>query len=285
VDPAEGGGIDRRKRCLREQRVDEADPAAGHVGDPLRDGRPERLRRLADACREERVGGRLEGGCGEKERLAGPAGQAGDPLGRERGERLRHGQRLAGSHLGPTPVERAADLERVERVPAARLLDPEQHETRERAAEPREEEPVERCQGERAERASLEPRCGHRRLQAERVERCAGAAHRSQHAHACPLQTTGREHQRSGRALVEPLRVVDRDEQRLLGRERTQEGDGRDRERPLVGELLARLGAKKRDLDRAALRVGQPPEKLRRDASEDVPEAAERELRLVPRGS
>ena len=125
--------------------------------------------------------------------------------------------RLSGRESGPLPFvdrpvgERAPQLERVERVPAGRLVYAHEGGTRQVQRQPFPENPVDRADGERPGR--------------EPFERCEGAvelerrgdrpsAHRRENAGRLAVEPAKHEPEHLARAGVDPLRVVEREQQR-----------------------------------------------------------------------
>ena len=121
-----------------------------------------------------------------------------------------------------------ADLECVERIASRSLLDLEQDETSERPPEPRLEQPVENGERQRSDSAALERGFRKRRPGVERT-RLYALPQREQHADWNALQPAECEGKDTPGALVDPLDVVEREEDgRVAGEfaDQAQGGDG-----------------------------------------------------------
>ena len=180
-------------------------------------------------------------------------------------EAVGHGQRVVRVGRDPAPDERAGELERVERVAARRLLDPDEHEARERPAEA---EPNSRCSDARC----IGP-------MSTRSSRSAGTRRRSpptpssrppsaRPAGARPADRPAAGSRRRG-SRPSPRRAT--------GRRRSRGGPGDPgsaswRSSPATatdsvrwsGDARPGVGAQERDLERVALGGGQPGERRRR---------------------
>jgi hypothetical protein len=261
-----------------------------------RDRGPER--HLGTGCSPfERLERRLRGGGREQHRVPGLGGKGADPVGEQRPQRSRYGQR--GLRVrGQDPVtQRAGDLERVQRVAARRGFDPDEREAREGSAEPGLEQVVESGQGQRPHLEPLDPVGGDRRDEAARTivvtarqwAACRVVVGRGAQRDDQPDRPVEepsdrvREHRR--RARVQPLRVVHGEDDRAVGREGAEGPGDRDRECPLVGRRSHRRDAEQRDLERVALGIGESGEERLIDAAEEVGEPAQGEVALCPPGS
>ena len=132
------------------------------------------------------------------------------------------GSALARRDGRPGLGEVAGDLEGVERIAARRLLDPDQDEARERPAGPGQEQLVQRRQRQRAHVQPLAPLGGDAGRQLE-DGRWRLAADGEQDACGAVDKAADRVGQDRRRGVVEPLGVVDRQDQRTLARELAQE--------------------------------------------------------------
>ena len=261
--PSERGRVDGRS----EQRMDERDPLADPDPDEPRVlGRGERLLR-----HQAKVG--LGERSGAQERVT--------RLGRQRANPRRDQRLEALGDWEPSrvpvalPFEQPGDLERVQRVPAGCLRDPHERRTRERPAELCRDDAV---QGGDREWTELDPGHG-----AVALEPGQGAgftrADGEDRPHPLGGQAPQRELERRRRRTIEPVEVVDGDD------------DG-----PLVGELPdereeggpqhpgswrpPRLRSQQRHLERLALHVRNRRVELLRQARQQIGEPGEREPRL-----
>ena len=108
------------------------------------------------------------------------------------------------------------------------------------------------------------------------------AARRATGRSAEPPERVGEDR---GGAVVEPLDVVDRDQDGpIRSGELAQEPGDRHRQRPLVRRGAGRLDAQERDLERAALRRGQSAQGVVVDPAQEVGQPAEREPLLGSAG-
>ena len=138
---------------------------------------------------------------------------------------------------------------------------------------------MERGQWHRPDMEALAPLRWHAR---DQLERPLGRrpAHGEEHAHRPVDQTPDRIGKDRGRTLVEPLGVVDREEDGGLGGEDPEQARGRHRQRALVRQLARRGGAQERDLERVSLDRGQRREVVGADLGEDVGQPTEGERPL-----
>ncbi len=183
-------------------------------------------------------------GQGEQHAANAPR-ELGDARAEEVVDRVRHGHVVAG-HRQAVDGERAAHLQREQRVAERGLEHPAEHVPREAEAELAGQEPSRRPE---AERAHLQPLRGGALERALRAGGRAGAAG-EQEGDGLRLQTPGREGEHVAGRGIEPLGVVDRDQHRLAGRKRAQcveEADG-DRVR-LRRRARGRVGTEERDLE------------------------------------
>ena len=201
-----------------------------------------------------------------------------------RAEELLHrvGQRQVVAHVErPSLGERAADLEREQRVAECRVGDPSDELAGKIEAEPLGEDAPE---GAHAQRLDLEPRKP-RRPERRLERRLALRACREEKAHGNAVEPARGEGERVGGRAVEPLDVVDRDEDGLPGGERAEGAQEADRDRRAFGRRPRRRRAKQRDLERVQLRGREPAELGRDDAVEQVDQRRERVLGLGVGGS
>jgi hypothetical protein len=219
----------------RQQRVGEADRPMLTLDDVCCDCRFECVRRDAYVL-EERLRGRADRRC-ERERLAGGGRESGDPRAQELFERLGDRQRFEWVDVG---VENVSELQREERISARPLVDSDQRLAREGPAEPVVQELVERAHAERPHRYPLEllrikPRVDSRRL------RSIGEPSGEQHENIVRGKPSQGECKRARRGWVEPLDVVDGDQNRFLFAEKLHHVAHRDGERAVIDSLTRRL--------------------------------------------
>jgi len=250
------------ERGLRQERVLETDKAAFDCQDALTNRRPEDALRVDDACvgqcLEPRDGRRR----GEEHGIARVVGQQPEALGGEGREAVRNRQRLAGAHVLATPDERAPDLEGVERVAPRRRLDVPHDEARERATEPQLEEPMEGGQRERSEVAALDRSGRQPGLQLDELA-LAATSGRQEGPDGPAFEAAHREPEDTDGALIRPLHVVDGEQERRLGREETNEAEGRDRESALIHGQALGIGPEQCDIERSPLRPRKSREQPR----------------------
>ena len=176
----------------------------------------------------------------------------------------------------PSLRERATDLEREERVAERRVGDPTDELPGEIEAEPLREHTPE---GAHAQRLHLEP-CEPARPECRLEGRLSLRPRREEEADGDALEPTRRVRQRVGRRAIEPLDVVDRDEEGLPGGKRAQGAEEADRDRRPLGRRPRRRRAEERDLERVQLRGREAAELVRRDPVEQVDQRRERVLGL-----
>ena len=243
VCAALSGRACRRDRRLRQQRMREPDRS------PL-DGDDSRLRRRLERRRGPRVGPsqRVDGARPRSPRAGAPRvcapAQRSGPRRASRATPDR--QRLARRERG-SDLQRPRDLEGIERVAARRGLDPDQDEPRKRPAEARQEQLVQAASGI----GPTSSRSGPVRHPGDELEHCRPrrSPHRQQNTDPPvgePAHRIGDD--RAGR-LVKPLGVVDRDQERALFGDDSEERRRRHRQGSLVRQLARRLRAEEGDLE------------------------------------
>ena len=172
-------------------------------------------------CRRERVGRntcplqerlRRRPQCrGERERVARRRGKSGEPRANELVQRLRNRKRLERVDVH---VENACQLQREERITAGPLVDAEQRLAGERPPETVAQQPMERADAERSNRQPLDALRIQRLLQPGRL----GASDEppgEQQENRARSESSQRERKRARRGRVEPLNVVDGNQNRL----------------------------------------------------------------------
>jgi hypothetical protein len=304
----------RVRLVLRERRVPrplqrvvgDGRDARMHVSPPLAEagiehGREHGVRETHDAVlSRDHVSrdGRLEGGSGdagpleerlrggaerrrEPERVARAGRQNGDARGEELLESRRDGQRR--KWIGVVG-EGPRDLEREERVPLRPLVDPEQRLPRERPVKPIAQDAMQGAGAERPDAKPAAPRLLHCKNELGLVGTGVGDPLREEQEHRCLAEPPEREGERPRRREVEPLDVVDRDDERAGLREQLQHVAHRDRQRAVVDGLFG-LVLQERHLERPPPRRAQPWQRLVGDTLEEVAQARVREAALRLRGA
>ena len=107
-------------------------------------------------------------------------------------------------------------------------------------------------------------------------------ASREEEADRFVAQSPGGECEGIGRRWIEPLRVVDRHDQRRVLGEHPEGTEHAERDRPALqpSRPRSRPAAQQRDLEGLALRVGKPPERRVWHVSEEITEHGERQRDL-----
>ena len=201
-----------------------------------------------------------------------------------RAEELLHrvGQRQVVAHVErPSLGKRPADLEREQRVAERRVGDPPDQLPGKVEAETLGEDTP---QGAHAQRLDLEPRKP-RRPERALERRLALRACREEKAHRDAVEPARRVGERVGGRAIEPLDVVDRDEDGLPGGERAEGTQEADRDRRALGRGACRRRPKQRDLECVQLRGREAAELGRSDPVEQVDQRRERVLGLGVRRS
>ena len=211
----------------------------------------------------------------DEQQPAHGAGQPFDAGAEQVLDAVRHGDLLADRGQAVSG-ERASDLEREQGIPERRLVDAAQELPREAQPEPLGQDPP---RGAEAERADLEP------SQRPPLERALESsldtgALGEQEADGLALEPAHGEVECVGGRRIEPLDVVDRDQQRLTGGQGAQRVQEAERDRVGLGRRARRLGPQKGHLQRAQLRSRQADELLRLDAVEQVDQRGKREPRV-----
>src|SRR5207302_3496777 len=102
---------------------------------------------------------------------------------------------------------------------------------------------------------------------------------RRKHVHGLAVDPPQRELEHNRRGRVEPLHVIDRDEQWLPGVQDAEKRQQRRRHRTRLGWLVSGFLQEKRNSQRAPLRAGKSSD-LVRDRLEEIRERREREVAL-----
>ena len=265
------GGAEQRVRGAHVLAVDAQQPGVDRRLDAVRAGGGHQLADLDVAAQR-----------GGEQDPALAVGQRGDA----RAEDVLHGlgdDQLGADRRPAARGERAPELEREQRVAERRVRHAPQQRARDAHAEPPGEQPA---RGVEVERADVEPRerpATERALQRPHAARAAGEQEADRHA----VEPPRGEAQGLGGRRVQPLQVVDRDQHRPGCRQRPQPVEHAERDRARLRGVGRGLATQQRDLERLRLRRGQPGERVRADAVEEVDQRGERQPRLGvagPRG-
>ena len=260
----------------REQRMRETNRAARHFEDVLVARRLERVGRDARVGelrgRQPRVRGR------QREHLAGGRVEAVKAGCNELLQLLRHTQRLRRVALGAFGSESAPQLERVERVSARGLVQPEQGRPRHPPRQQRVKDLMRRADAERPDRQPLDPIGGECVLDVRAV---LSRPARPDQRDADVVRPAESEAERGRRGRIEPLEVVDGEHEAFLC-ERLDRAADRDTERALVDRPPVGVLDEQRHFESAAPRRGQRRQHLVEDPVEKIAEArvGHRPLRL-----
>jgi len=146
--------------------------------------------------------------------------------------------------------QRAPELERVERVAAGGLVHAHERGPRQVQRQSPPEHPVNRADGERPYGKALE-----RSERAVELERRAdrSPAHRCENADRFTLEPPEHERENLGRARVDPLHVVEREQHRPLPSERAHDRDECESEHAHLGRRPVGFTQEQCDLQRAPL--------------------------------
>ena len=261
-----------------QKRVREPDRAAGEL-DHVRSERRLECAGLdpgaGKLCRSQaRIRGR------EHEHLARRCVEAVEAGGDELLQPFGDGERLRRIRHRAVGAERPRKLERVERIPARHRVQPEQRRPGQAVGEQAVQDLMRRADAERPDPDPLDPVAVERVLDRGRLLRLAEPP-RPQQRDVGLRQPAQRKPERACRRDVEPLQVVDRDHQPILG-EQLESAPNRNSERPLVDTALRGILDQQGDLERPAPRRGQGRQHLLERVVEQVAEAGvgERALRL-----
>ena len=177
-------------------------------------------------------------------------------------------------------AERPCEFERVERIPARHLVQPEQGRPGQSMGEQAAQDLMRRADAERPDPDPLDPAVVEGVLHRGRLLRLAEPP-RPEQRDVGLRQSPQRKPDCACRRGVEPLQVVDRDHEPVLGKQ-LEGAPNRDSERPLVDAVPRCLLDQQRDLERLAPGRRQGRQHLVEHAVEQVAEAGvgERPLRL-----
>ena len=248
----------------REQRVREADHPVLALDHVRGDRGIERIRRNARPCHQRlRHGSRCRG---ERQRLACRLGEPRDPRSHELLERPGNRERLGRVDVR---AENAGELDREKRISAGPLVDAKQGLMREGPVEPVAQEPMERADAERAHSQPLDAVCSERPLELRRL-RVVGQAAGEQDENPIHAEASQGKRKRARRRPIEPLDVVDGDQNRLSFTESVQHVPHGDGECAVVDGIFRRLLAEHGDLECAPPRRRQRGQRLLDDVLEEV---------------
>ena len=192
----------------RQQRVGKADRPVLALDHPRGDRRVERVRSNPRAL-EQSDRRRAQRG-GKCKRVASRRRERRDPRAHELFDRLDDRKRLKRVDVHR---ENAGELEREERIPTRPLVDPEQRLARERPPEPIAQEPMERPRAERPHDHLLEAVRTQRAFEL-RLMRALSQTPCEEKADRARVEPPQGERERTRRGRVEPLNVVDGDQNR-----------------------------------------------------------------------
>ena len=193
--------------------------------------------------------------------LANVFRQRRQPSGDESGERRRNRQPLTRARASARLLERAPELERVERIPARRLVKLDKRRTRKRDAEAVAQQPMRRADTQRAELQPPQLLARQRAIEPERSCFVAAAPACDENRGRPGRKPTQRERKHGRGRRVEPLHVVDGDEPRrapvLIEELEQRVGD-----RPLIRRRPLDLFQQQGRGKGTTLRCRQPPKPL-----------------------
>jgi hypothetical protein len=260
-----------------EQRVREPQALAVELDD-VRGERGSKRLVTAGQCRHERQG-RMRQRRRCRQHVLGRSGKRDDPPGHKLQQPLRKRRRPPYSKHSPLPVERPANLQREERIATRDGVHPPQRRQRKDHAQAAAQQAMHLLQ--------LQWPNDHA---PERLEALDGSRHglphpaRQQHAHALLSQAPADERQHRGRGRIQPLHVVDREQQRAHDAERPRRRQHGHRHHALV-QRRARPLQQERHTQRLGLRRRKHVEHLVEDAAEKITQPSEGEPRLRGRGA
>ena len=217
--------------------------------------------------------------CGSPERGASLRRQRGEPAAGELMHTRGYRQGLARIERSPVTLERAGKLEREEGVAARAFVDPPERRSRESGVEAVAEESAQRPEAERTYSDAVHSLLGKSCLELER-DLLLPAPACSQQCDRLVIEAPQRELQHRRGTAVEPLQVVDSNEQGRRPCKRAQSAENADPNSPLIGRPALGLAQEKRDPQRLSLRVGQGVLDLPKLLLEKVAERDEGETRL-----
>ena len=247
----------------------ESDRAVDHLDHVIVEGRTERvavqLRGLDPAMRARK-----------QQRRLGVSRQPVEPILHEHLQRRRNRQRL---RRIDNLVQRTRKLQREERVAAGALVKAEQRGPREHPPEPSQQKTVQRAQAQRADGEMLDDAPVHSKLERghpDVVLEPAGA----EKPDVAVVQTPQRESKRAHGRRIQPLHVVDRNQDRLAISEQMQRAPDGHSESSRINTAFSRPLDEQSALERATTRRGQCRRNLRERVLEEVSQPRVREPQL-----
>ena len=247
----------------------ESDRAVDHLDHVIVEGRTERvavqLRGLDPAMRARK-----------QQRRLGVSRQPVEPILHEHLQRRRNRQRL---RRIDNLVQRTRKLQREERVAAGALVKAEQRGPREHPPEPSQQKTVQRAQAQRADGKMLDDAPVHSKLKRghpDVVLEPAGA----EKTDVAVVQPPQRKSKRAHGRRIQPLHVVDRNQDRLAIREQMQRAPDGHSERSRIDPGFRHPLDEQSALERATTRRGQFRRDLRERVLEKVSQPGVREPQL-----
>jgi hypothetical protein len=261
----------------REQRVREPHGPVHELEDVLGE------RVLEGALADPRLGELGEGQArlrrDEHERVASSPVEPAEPRGDELLEALGDRQWSRGVTDGVAGVERTRELEGVERVASRDLVDAEQRRPGDDPGEPPLDDPLDRTEAQRADPKALDPLLADGVLEGGRRPALAETSRPEQQDRRLG-EPADREPERVGGGRVEPLDVVDRDDERALLGQRLERAANADAERTRIDRPAGGVLDEQGDFERTPLRCRECGKRLVEHVLEEVGEPSVLEAAL-----
>jgi hypothetical protein len=235
--------------------------------------RLERLRVVLKGRTDKRYS-RLREGSHDLKRLDGSPGERGEPLGDEILKSRGQGKLLPRRNVSPA-LKGARNFERVERIAASELVQAYEHRPTRRSAQLRSEDAVQRSDAERIE---LDPQLlahTERRFDITRAR-----AQGDEEGNPLVLQSARDEADQERARSVEPLDVVDRNNDGTVLRQEPERSEKRRRHGALIGRLRSGLCAQERNVERAPLRRRERVRDILVRCIEEIAQPGKGEVRL-----
>ena len=271
------GGLER---AGGQQRVREANAVVVHLDDVSVDGGREAVVSAHTGCGLRDRDGRVRVRCRCGEEVSARRRQREQSTVDEVPQRLGHGQGSPRLDRDAGPGERSHDLEGEERVSPGRLVHLGQQGPRERDVEVRQHDLV---QGGEIERADVEIAVALASLQLVQERALEARAAREKETDRLASESSRRVCKRPGRCRVEPLHVVDCDQELTRGGESAQGVEQCDAHRVRIGSRPLDLLENERPRERRALAGRKRLEHLVENGIEEIAEAGEAECSLTLR--
>jgi len=151
-------------------------------------------------------------------------------------------------------------------------VDPKKRGPAERATEPRLDQLMQRTRAQRTNPDAFESLATERTVKTQWHRAAGRRTQGEEEANATTLESPRGKLEYPGRGTVEPLDVVDRDDERRRGGQLAQDGhDGR-RDRTLTGDRVTVGGSQQRNLERIPLRCRKRREDMRLDPRQEIRE-------------